>query len=303
MDTHNQRTETYVADISGERADACGARLSATTRSVISNMIEEGNFLINGAVPKKSYKVKVGDVLVLNFQPEKLPDLTPKEIPFGLVLDRTDYAIIDKPAGITVHPAPGHYDDTLVNGLLYAFNITDDDNGFRPGIVHRLDKDTSGLLIVAKNSAARAALSKMFSDRLVSKKYLAICSGTPRFKEKQIDAPIGRDSFNRKKMAVKDGGRNALSIFRVKEIFKGAFLAEVEILTGRTHQIRVHAAYAGHPLVGDKLYGGKDLYNFNRQALHSHSLSFTDPFNGEEISVSSPMPQDMADLVKMFPPL
>ncbi len=290
-------TQTHTADVSGERADACGARLTGATRSAISALIGEGLFFVNGRVPKKSDKVKAGDIIEARFPPEKTPDLTPRDIPFGLVLDRPSYAVIDKPAGLTVHPAPGHYDDTLVNALLFAFNIDDGENGFRPGIVHRLDKDTSGLLVIAKNSASRAKLSKLFGDRLVEKKYLAVCRGVPKFEEKRVEAPLGRDPRNRKRMAVRPDGRNAVSVFKVLELYKGAFLAEVSILTGRTHQIRVHAAYMGHPLVGDALYGGKGLFGFERQALHSHKIGFDDPDTGERISASSQLPRDMLNLI------
>lgn len=297
MDFNKERIEFYTADTSGERADTCGARLSGATRCLISSLIEDGFFFINGKIPKKSDKVKIGDKIEIRFQPEKLPDLTPKEIDFKILLNTDNFAIIDKPANLTVHPAPGHYDNTLVNGLLYAFNIKDNDNGFRPGIVHRLDKDTSGLLIIAKNSDARSKLSQIFSDRKITKKYLAICRGIPRFQEKTINSPIGRDKYNRKKMSINENGRQALSIFRVKEIYKNAFLAEVEILTGRTHQIRVHASSIGHSLIGDTLYGGKDNFNFGRQALHSYYLKFTEPFENKLISITSEMPTDMVNLI------
>lgn len=297
-----ERIEIYKSDTSGERVDICGARLSGASRSVISSLIDNGFFFVNNKIPKKSDKVKVGDIIEIRFQPEKLPDLTPKEIDFKIILNRENFAIIDKPAFLTVHPAPGHYDDTLVNGLLYAFNIKDEDNGFRPGIVHRLDKDTSGLLIIAKNSEARSKLSSLFSERKITKKYLAICKNEPNFIEKTVNAPIGRDKFNRKKMSINEKGKEAISIFRVKEVFKKSFLAEVEILTGRTHQIRVHASHINHPLIGDELYSGKDNFDFNRQALHSHYLEFIEPFNNELIKVTSNLPDDMEKLIEKIKP-
>ena len=292
------RTQIYTADTSGERADVCGARLTGAARTAISELISMGLFFVNGRVPKKSDKIKAGDVIEVHFLPEKTPDLTPKNIPFDIVIDMPSYAVIDKPAGLTVHPAPGHYDDTLVNALLFAFNIDDSENGVRPGIVHRLDKDTSGLLVVAKNATARGKLSRLFGDRLIEKKYLAICKGSPKFDEKRVEAPLGRDTVNRKRMAVRaSGGKEAISVFRVLERYNGAFLAEVSIYTGRTHQIRVHAAYIGHPLIGDVLYGGKGLFGFERQALHSHKIAFNDPDTGERISASSNLPQDMLKLI------
>lgn len=287
--------KSFIADIDGERADTAAARLSGSSRSLISSLFEKGYVLINGNAAKKSVKLKAGDNLSISFPPEEMPDLTPKNIPFEILLDKEGYAVINKPAGLTVHPAPGNFSDTLVNALLWTFSIQDEDNGFRPGIVHRLDKDTSGVMIIAKNADYRAKLSELFSSRKIKKKYYAICSGAPDFTEKLIDAPIGRNKHNRQKMSVREDGKKAVSRFTVKERYKNAFLAEVEIFTGRTHQIRVHAASIGHPLVGDTLYGGKKLFGFSRQALHSAYLSFEDP-SGEFIDISLQMPDDMVAL-------
>ena len=225
-----------------------------------------------------------------------MPSLTPQNIPFDIILNKENYAVINKPAGLTVHPAPGNYDNTLVNALLYTFVIEDDDNDFRPGIVHRLDKDTSGLMIIAKNAEYRMKLSELFLNRNITKKYLALCHGTPAFLEKKIEAPIGRDKYNRQKMAVRDDGKTAVSHFKVLEKYKRAFLAEVTIFTGRTHQIRVHAANMGHSLIGDCLYGGREFYGFKRQALHSAFLEFKEPDTNELISISLQLPEDMVFL-------
>ena len=183
----------YINDIDNERADAACARLSEKSRSLIISLFEKGLILVNDKPVKKSAKLKVGDKIHITFPNEELPSLTPQNIPFDIILNKENYAVINKPAGLTVHPAPGNYDNTLVNALLYTFVIEDDDNDFRPGIVHRLDKDTSGLMIIAKNAEYRMKLSELFLNRNITKKYLALCHGTPAFLEKKIEAPIGRD--------------------------------------------------------------------------------------------------------------
>ncbi len=285
----------YINDIDNERADAACARLSEKSRSLIISLFEKGLILVNDKPVKKSAKLKVGDKIHITFPNEELPSLTPQNIPFDIILNKENYAVINKPAGLTVHPAPGNYDNTLVNALLYTFVIEDDDNDFRPGIVHRLDKDTSGLMI-AKNAEYRMKLSELFLNRNITKKYLALCHGTPAFLEKKIEAPIGRDKYNRQKMAVRDDGKTAVSHFKVLEKYKRAFLAEVTIFTGRTHQIRVHAANMGHSLIGDCLYGGREFYGFKRQALHSAFLEFKEPDTNELISISLQLPEDMVFL-------
>lgn len=286
----------FINDIDNERADAACARLSGKSRSYILSLFEDNLILINNKPAKKSTKLKSGDIIHITFKEEPQIDLTPKNIPFDIIYDNENFAVINKPAGLTVHPAPGNYDNTLVNALLYTFTIEDDNDEFRPGIVHRLDKDTSGLMIIAKNSAYKMLLSDIFLNRNITKKYLAICHGTPKFMEKTIEAPIGRDKYNRQKMAVRDDGRYAKSFFKVIEKYKNAFLAEVTIFTGRTHQIRVHAASINHPLVGDTLYGGRALYGFSRQALHSYFLEFTPPKSDEVLSLSLQLPKDMVAL-------
>lgn len=286
----------YINNIGGKRADTSISELSNMSRSFIIDLIDKNLVLVNGQSVKKSAKLNINDEIIIYIPEEELPDLTPKNIPFNILLDRDNFAVIDKPAGLTVHPAPGNYSDTLVNALLYTFVIDDKDNDFRPGIVHRLDKDTSGVMVIAKNAEYRAKLSELFSNRKVSKKYYALCMGNPKFQEKLVEAPIGRDKRNRQKMAVVENGKKAVSFFRVIERYKKGFLAEVELFTGRTHQIRVHAASIGHSLIGDSLYGGKELFNFTRQALHSHFLEFYAPVTEELISISSKMPKDMVEL-------
>ncbi len=287
----------FTADTGAKRADTFLSEKLGQSRSYVANLIEGGHVLINGEVPRKSASVKRGDAIHVVLPKEALPDITPKEIPFDIIIDTQRYAIINKPAGIAVHPAPGHYGDSLVNGLLHAFKIDDEEGAFRPGIVHRLDKDTSGLLIVAKDRQAREILSRMFHDRLIDKYYLAIASGVPRFKNTFVDAPIGRDKKHRQRMAVCENGRAARTEITVKEQYSGAFLADIRLYSGRTHQIRVHMKHLGHPLLGDTLYGGtREAALFGRQALHAYKLEFNDPFTDSKISAGAELPADMAEL-------
>ncbi|MDR0453734.1 MAG: RluA family pseudouridine synthase [Deferribacteraceae bacterium] len=288
----------FTADSEAKRVDAFLSAFLGLSRSYAAILISEGHILMNGKSPRKSDGVKAGDSFKVVFPKEKIPDITPKEIPFDIIFDTARYAVINKPAGIAVHPAPGHYDDSLVNGLLHAFNINDEEGAFRPGIVHRLDKDTSGLLVVAKDRQARETLSRLFRDRQMNKYYMAVASGIPRFVHTVVDTPIGRDRKNRQRMAVCEDGRPARTGITVKEQYKNAFLAEISLYSGRTHQIRVHLKHIGHPLLGDSVYGGtRETAFFVRQALHAHKLEFTDPFSDKEISVRAKLPEDMAELL------
>jgi len=289
--------KSFIADNDTERLDKLLARLSGSTRTLISGHIESGFVQINGVSIKKSSKIKLGEIITVDFQPEPMPNLTAKDIHFDILVDNENYAIIDKPPYLTVHPAPGNYDNTLVNALLYKFNIEYKDDDFRPGIVHRLDKDTSGILIIAKNYDAKLKLSGLFANRNIRKKYIAILHGRAKFDEQTVDKAILRDKKNRKRMTVGDSGKSAVSIFNIKELYKDVSLAEVEILTGRTHQIRVHAKHILHPLVGDILYGGRGMHGLNRQALHSYSLEFIDPYTKQDVFVTSQLPEDMVSFL------
>ncbi len=231
--------------------------------------------------------------------PDESIDLTPKEIPLDVIYDSKWYAVINKPSGLVVHPAPGNNSDTLVNGLLAKFNI-DDDEMVRPGIVHRLDKDTSGLLIVAKNRDVRQKISELFQQREVKKIYIAVCLGNPSKDFYHVDNNIGRSHIDRKKMSVvSEGGKRAISDVKVLSKGKELFLASVRIYTGRTHQIRVHMAHLGYPIVGDSLYGGNNVMKFgiDRQALHAYYISFFDPFLNRNVSFTAPLPSDICDII------
>lgn len=295
----NTKTITLTVAASSVRLDTYISSNSDISRSHAEKLIEQGNVTVNGSAREKKYKVRTGDNIIVVIPPEKVPDLTPVEMDLKIVYECENYAVIDKPAGVTVHPAHGTGADTIVNGLLHRFDIKDD-NDVRPGIVHRLDKDTSGLLIVAKNREAREKLSKMFADRTVDKKYLAVCAGNPKTDKFIAEFPIARSRKDRKKMAVDESGKYAKSEITVLKRLRGAFLAEVKIYTGRTHQIRVHMAHLGFPLAGDTVYGNRisAAMPIGRQALHSWHLSFIDPFNNSQKSFQSPLPADMEELVK-----
>ena len=291
-------TVNITADASKSRLDAFISAKTGRSRAFVQALAEAGHITVNGVPASKSYKIKENDAVQVNIYKEQAPDLTPKDIEIDVLFDCAEYAVINKPAGLTVHPAPGNYDSTLVNALLHKFNIKDD-NDFRPGIVHRLDKDTSGLIIIAKNRDARQALAEMFASRTVDKRYLAVCFGIAKFNNKIIDAPIARSRFDRKKMTVDHQGREAKSEIFVLKQMKNSFLAEIKIYTGRTHQIRVHTAHINHPILGDEVYGGKNTQNkgISRQALHSWKLSFTSPFTKEVMNFEAEMPDDMKKLV------
>ena len=295
------KTVNLKAENSGERLDAFIASNSEISRSHAEKLIAEGQVTVNGCVREKKYKVKAGDDVAVVIPPEKMPDMTPVEMNLKVVYECEHYAVIDKPAGVTVHPAHGTGADTIVNGLLHQFDIKDD-NDVRPGIVHRLDKDTSGLLLVAKNREAREKLSRMFADRTVDKKYLAVCAGVPKKMHFIAEFPIGRSKKDRKKMAVEEGGKYAKSEITVLKLLKGAFLAEVKIYTGRTHQIRVHMSHLGYPLAGDSVYGNRisTAMPVGRQALHSWHLSFIDPFDNTQKSFLSDIPEDMTALITIL---
>jgi len=281
------------------RLDAFIASHSDISRSFAEKLVTDGHVTVNGEAKQKKYKVKKGDAIYIGIPKEEVPDLTPVKMDIDIIYDCEQYAVIDKPAGVTVHPAPGHAEDTIVNAMLAEFEITDE-NDLRPGIVHRLDKDTSGLMIVAKNREAREKLAKVFADREIDKRYLAVCWGKPKEDHFIIDEPIGRHHKDRKKMCVRPEGRNAKSEIRVLKRSDIGFLAEIRIYTGRTHQIRVHMSYAGYPIAGDEIYGNRQSLRLpiGRQALHSHRLSFVNPFTQETAEYESSLPSDMMELIK-----
>lgn len=278
------------------------------SRNFASKLVSEKKVLVNDKNVKSSYKIKNQD-LIRGWIPEIQPlSIEPENIPLKILYEDEYLAIINKPAKMVVHPAPGHESGTLVNAVLYHFqNISDFGDNQRPGIVHRLDKDTSGAIIIAKTLECHEKLSALFKNREVEKKYLAIVFGAPMEKGR-VEKPIGRHPRDRKKMAVVySGGRYALSYYHVLKFFDDLSLVKVNIKTGRTHQIRVHMASEGHPLLGDEVYGYKAPLkhigddglksfiknNLNRQMLHSYEISFLHPYSGEKIFIQAPLLDDM----------
>jgi len=269
------------------------------TRSYIQKLIKEGYISVNGRVAKPSLKPKIGDVVVINLPPPSpSPSLVPESIPLVLVYEDKDLLVIDKPAGITVHPAPGHPSHTLINAILaHCPEISVIDGSLRPGVVHRLDKDTSGLMMVAKNKQTQLNLSSQFKSRRVLKRYLILVRGCPSPEEGIIEAPIGRHPRNRKRMAVVHGGREARTLYRVLRRLDGYALVEATLETGRTHQIRVHFSAIGCPVVGDAVYGMKSPY-LGRQFVHACCLGFRLPSTGEYVEFCSKLPVELEQVLE-----
>ncbi|OGD14260.1 RNA pseudouridine synthase [Candidatus Atribacteria bacterium RBG_19FT_COMBO_35_14] len=271
------------------------------SRSQIRNLIAHGKIRVNSTPVKPSYILKNGDVIDLALPEQKELEIKAEAIPLDIIYEDDYLVVVNKPADMIVHPAGKICSGTLVNALLY--HCRDSLSGIggviRPGIVHRLDKDTSGLIVSAKNDFAHLDLSRQIKDRQVTKKYLALVHGNMKDDSGIIDAPIGRSLKNRKKMAVTEGkSREAITQFQVLKRFSSYTLVEATLLTGRTHQLRVHLAFIGYPIVGDQLYGQrKQGLNISRQALHSHILGFVHPSSKKYMEFSAPLPQDMQELI------
>ncbi len=283
------------------------------SRSQIQRAVAEGRVLVNDRPGKAGRKVKAADVVAISIPEARPSEATPEAIPLTILYEDSSLLVVDKPAGMVVHPAAGHAGGTLVNALLHHCSDLSGIGGvLRPGIVHRLDKGTSGLLVAAKSDAAHRGLAGQFKRREVKKTYLALVYGNPREDGGRIDAAVGRHPTDRKRMSTTvRRGRPAATLWRVRERFASAALLEVDIETGRTHQIRVHLTDLGYPVVGDTVYGGTGrirnvadtavrarIKALDRQALHAWRLSFTHPVTGESLSFSSPLPADMADLIE-----
>ncbi len=262
------------------------------SRSQIKLQIDAGKVLVNGSAQKAGFLLKNGDIVKLAFSKEELSAL-PEDIPLDIVFEDEYFAVINKPQGMVVHPAPGAYNHTLVNALLFHFeSLSNDSENIRPGIVHRIDKDTSGLLIVAKNDFAHQNLAKQIAEHSCFRHYLALLEGNLKEDSGTIDTFIGRSDNDRKVMAVKSEGKRAITHFYVKERFAGYTLCEFVLETGRTHQIRVHAKHIGHSIVGDKTYGIKNQkFNLEGQLLHAYMIEVTHPKTGERLSFSCKIPE------------
>lgn len=283
--------ETVVEMQNGRLDKACSEIFSDYSRSQIKQLLDGGNITVNGKTEKAKYKVKSGDVIRLEEPETKTLELRPENIPLDIVYEDDDVIVINKPQGMVVHPAPGHDEHTLVNALLYHCPLSTINGTFRPGIVHRIDKDTSGLLMVAKNDKAHRSLAKQLKDKTNIREYVALVHGRIAEDEGTINAPIGRSLKDRKKQAVVKDGRNAVTHFEVLKRYRDYTLVKCILETGRTHQIRVHMKYIGHPLVGDPLYGPKKTIKGSGQFLHAGKLGFVHPTTGKLLIFEAPLPK------------
>lgn len=296
--------KVFVADENSKRADLfISQKCEEISRSECVRMLEEEKILINDLPATKKQSISVGDVIHILGSDIKEIDIIPENIPIDIIYQDEDIAVINKPQGMVVHPAHGNYSGTLVHAILYHIKDLSGINGvMRPGIVHRLDKNTSGLIIIAKNDKAHNFLASQFKERSCTKIYLALAEGVFKETEFTVENYIGRSKNDRKKMAVyknENDGRYSNTEFRVLEQFKDCALVECKLNTGRTHQIRVHLASVGHPCLGDGEYGfKKNRYNLDGQMLHSHKLEITHPTSGKRMSFIAPMPEYMEKLIK-----
>lgn len=269
------------------------------SRSQLQDWIKEGLVKVNEKVIKSNYKVKMNDQIIVTEKEVVEADILPENLNLDIYYEDEDVAVVYKPKGMVVHPSPGHYTETLVNGLMYQIKDLSGINGeIRPGIVHRIDKDTSGLLMVAKNDIAHRGLVEQLMDKMVKRKYTALVHGNIPHDYGTIDAPIGRNKNDRQSMAVVDDGKDAITHFNVLEHLKDYTLIECQLETGRTHQIRVHMKYIGYPLVGDPKYGPKKTLDIGGQALHAGVIGFEQPVTHQYIEKNIDLPKEFKDLLE-----
>ena len=270
---------------------------SSYTRSYFKNLIDNGLVIVDGRTEKSGYKLKKNDIIkVIIKEPEKI-STEAEDVPFDIVYEDDDLVVVNKPQGVVVHPCSSTKHGTLVNGLIYRIKNLSGINGvLRPGIVHRLDKETSGLLVVAKNDKAHVSLSKQIKDKTCKRNYLALLEGNLKEDSGEIVTKIGRDKKDRKKMAVLSEGREAITDYKVLKRFKNACFVEFSLKTGRTHQIRVHAKYLGHPIIGDKVYG-KEVKGLKGQLLHAYKITFVHPTTLKEMTFEASLPEYFEDYI------
>ena len=304
MSRLNQELTLIIAkENEGERLDrVLDMMLTEYTRSHLKKLIEDGFVTVNGKDVKASYKVREGETLVLTLPDLKEPDILPEEIPLLVVYEDEDMLVVNKPQGMVVHPAPGNYTGTLVNALLaHCGDSLSGINGEkRPGILHRIDKDTSGLLLVAKNDMAHQSLAEQIKEHSLTRAYMALCHGGFKEESGKIRLPIGRHPVDRKKMTVTyRNSKEAVTNYKVLERLGKYSLVECRLETGRTHQIRVHMSHQGHPIVGDPVYGiKKEEFSLNGQLLHAYQVGFLHPRTGEYLEFSSPLPEYFEKVLK-----
>ncbi len=293
-------TVTAEAEDAGTRADVFLAAKLGVSRSNMQKLLEDGRVKRGEKIIKANYKVRAGEMFVVDIPEPEPIEAVPENIPLDIIYEDDDVVVLNKARGMVVHPAPGNYTGTLVNALLYhCSNLSGINSAIRPGIVHRLDKDTSGIMIVAKNDAAHISLSQQIQSKTAVRTYLAVVRGNIKTDSGTIETQIARDKTDRKKMAVvKEGGRDAITDYEVLERFGKYTLVRCKLRTGRTHQIRVHMEYLGYPLVGDPKYSPmKTPFGIKGQALHSHTLEFTHSRTGERMKFEAPLPEDMHKII------
>jgi len=309
-----RREFTVPEELEGIRLDRCLAELNPDwTRSRARKLIDEDLVLINNSSAKASTSVHAGDTVVVDEPPLRPLDVEAENIPLDIIYEDGDLLVINKPSGLVIHPAAGNPSGTLVNALLHHCRDLSGIGGVeRPGIVHRLDKDTTGIMVVAKSDRAHLALSIAFRRHTIQKTYLAVCYGTPKTTDGVVDAPIDRHPRHRQEMAVVSKGRPARTLYRIEQVFAGTSLVSCRPVTGRTHQIRVHMAHIGHAIVGDVLYAGRQWRNladtraqsacksFPRQALHAWKLALEHPVTKEDVEFEAPLPLDLEQLLDLL---
>ena len=269
------------------------------SRSQITKMIKNKDVTVNGNIPKAGLILKKGDIIEINHTEED-STVKPEKMNLDIVYEDDDVIVVNKQNGLVVHPAPGHYQGTLVNGLMYHTNLSDINGEIRPGIVHRIDAYTTGLLMVAKNNKAHEKLAEEIKEKKTKRKYIALVWGIIKNDTGEIDAPIGRSDKDRKKMAINPKGKRAITHFKVLERFKNATLIELTLETGRTHQIRVHMDYINHPVVNDPVYGNKKTIDDTGQMLHAKKIGFTHPKTGEYMEFDSELPKHFQKIIQRF---
>lgn len=292
-------------EMEDERIDKCvSALIDSLSRSFIQKMIKEECVLVNGKPVKGSYRVKDGDEVEFELPKSVEPDIEPENIPLDILYEDKDVIVVNKPKGMVVHPAAGHYSNTLVNALMYhcGKELSGINGVMRPGIVHRIDMDTTGSIIVCKNDKAHNCIAEQLKEHSINRRYHAICYGVLKEDEGVIDKPVGRHPTERRKMAVNErNGKHAVTHYRVLQRFEGYTYIECVLETGRTHQIRVHMASIGHPLVGDEVYSNRKCpFKLQGQTLHAKTLGFIHPSTGEYIEVNAPLPEYFTHLLEIL---
>lgn len=306
MDMQKELNFVITEEMEEERIDKClNALIDALSRSYIQKLLAGGNVTVNGKTVKPSYKVCADDIVKLFLPPAVTPDILPENIPLSILYEDTDVIVVNKPKGMVVHPAPGHYEGTLVNALLYhcGSNLSGINGVLRPGIVHRIDRDTTGSVIACKNDHAHNEIARQLKEHTIVRKYQAIVHGVLKDDQGTVHTLIGRHPLDRKKMAVVErGGKDAVTHYRVIRRFRDTTFIECILETGRTHQIRVHMSHLGYPLLGDLVYGPKsNSYKLQGQTLHAGILGFVHPSTGEYVETSAPLPEYFQKLLKILP--